>query len=77
MLDVPAGMTRISGVQVLPEGQEELGWVGPNFDAIGDNFDGFARKTRIFVHPQLMERKSVAESTSALRKALVREFNLK
>jgi HD superfamily phosphohydrolases len=76
VIDVPKGMTRIRGVQVLAEGHESPGPVGPIFDAIGENFDGFARKVRIFVHPDLMERRHVAESTSVVRKALLHDFQL-
>jgi HD superfamily phosphohydrolase len=76
VLDVPKGMTRIRGVQVLAEGHETPGPVGPIFDAIGQNFDGFARKARIFVHPDLMERRHVAECTALVRKALVHDFQL-
>lgn len=76
VLDIPQGMTRISGVKVLAEGHEEPGRAGPIFDAIGTNFDGFARKARIFVHPRFMVKRSVAESTGAVRRALVKEFKL-
>lgn len=76
VMDIPEGMTRIVGVQVLPEGHEEPGRVGPIYEAIGENFDGFARKARIFVHPRLMERRKVAESTRIVREALIEEFQL-
>jgi HD superfamily phosphohydrolase len=76
VLDVPKGMTTVSGVKVLAEGHEEPGPVGPIFNAIGENFDGFARKVRIFVHPELMEERSVAECTSLVRKALIHDFKL-
>lgn len=76
VLDVPAGMTRLRGVQVLAEGHEEPGRVGPIFDAIGENFDGVARKARVFVHPSLLEKRPVVESTSAVRKALIEQFQL-
>lgn len=76
VLDVPKGMTTVSGVQVLAEGHEAPGPVGPIFNAIGQNFDGFARKVRIFVHPDLMEQRSVAECTSSVRKALIQQFQL-
>jgi HD superfamily phosphohydrolase len=76
VLDIPRGTTRVGGVQVLPEGREEPGSVGPIFDAIGENFDGFGRKARIFIHPRLMEGRSVAESTLLVRKALVTAFRL-
>ena len=64
------------GVQVLAEGHEEPGRVGPIFDAIAQNFDGFVRKARIFVHPDIMKKRSVAESTAAVRKALIEDFQL-
>lgn len=74
VIDVPQGMTRIRGVRVLPEGHEEPGEAGRIFDAIGENFDGFVRKARIFVHPDLMSGASVAESTEVVRKALIEEY---
>jgi HD superfamily phosphohydrolase len=76
VIDVPKGMTTVSGVKVLAEGHEEPGPVGPIFNAIGENFDGFARKVRIFVHPDLMEQRNVAESTSSVRKSLIHDFKL-
>jgi HD superfamily phosphohydrolase len=76
VLDVPEGMTHIGGVRVLPEGHEEPGSTGRIFNAIADSFDGFARKARIFVHPDLMTKKSVLESTREVREALLKEFNI-
>ena len=77
VLDVPAGMTRIRGVKVLPEGHEEPGDPGPIYAAIGKNFDGLARKARIFVHPDIFQGRSVAHSTSLVRSALMKEFRLR
>lgn len=76
VLDVPRGTTWVGGVKVLPEGHEEPGSVGPIFDAIGLNFDGFGRKARIFVHPRHMGGRSLTESTRAVRKALVSGLGL-
>jgi HD superfamily phosphohydrolase len=76
VLDLPKGVTTIGGIQVLPEGHKHPGSVGPIFDAIGENFNGFGRKARIFVHPKLMGNRSVADSTLAVRKALVSDLGL-
>jgi hypothetical protein len=76
VLDVPHGTTLVGGVQVLPEGHDEPGSVGPIFDAIAQNFDGFGRKARIFVHPRHMLGRSMTDSTLAVRKALVTAFSL-
>jgi len=76
VVDVPKGVTTVGGVQVLAEGHEHPGSVGPIFDAIGKNFDGFARKARIFVHPRLMGNRPVAASTLAVRQALLNELGL-
>lgn len=76
VLDVPKGVTKIDAVEVLPEGHLEPGQAGPIFAAIGENFDGFARKARIFVHPDLMPQMSVADSTNRVREALLSEFGM-
>lgn len=75
VLDVPR-MSRVGGIKVLPEGREEPGGVGPIFDAVNRNFDGYARKARIFVHPAIVRRKSVLESTKAVRLGLRKEFHI-
>ena len=77
VLDVPQGVTAVEGIQVLPEGHEEPGTVGPIFEAIGKNFDGFARKARIFVHPRLAASGNVFASTRLIRRALLADFGLR
>jgi HD superfamily phosphohydrolase len=76
VLDVPKGVTKISAVEVLPEGHSEPGQAGPIFGAIGENFDGFARKARIFVHPDLMPAMPIADSTNRVRDELISEYGL-
>jgi uncharacterized protein len=76
VLDVPKGMPHLGAVRVLPEGHQEPGSSGPIFNAIGENFDGFARKARVFVHPRHQLKGSVSDTTGKVRIELLKAFGI-
>jgi hypothetical protein len=76
ILDVPPNASHVGSVQVLPEGHDKPASPGPILSAIEQNFNGYARKARIFVHPKYMEGRDVTETSTEMLKQLTKAFNL-
>lgn len=74
IVDVPKKLVDVAGIRVLPEGSEKPISPGPVFKAIGQNFDGFARKARVFVHPKIIGGRSVTETNPKIKEVLLRRF---
>lgn len=74
VVDVPREVGSVTGVRVLPEGQEKPVSAGPIYAGIGKTFDGWARKARVFVHPKFMSGRSVMETSLAVRSELLKAF---
>lgn len=76
VLDIPSGMTKITGIQVLPEGHDRPGLISPIYSSIADHFDNVARKARIFIRPDLLGSKNLVESNNLIRKALCEKYGI-
>ncbi|MGA2468243.1 MAG: protein kinase [Thermodesulfobacteriota bacterium] len=76
VLDIPEGMTKVTGIHVLPEGHDKPDLISPIYSSIADMFDNVSRKARIFIRPDLLGSRSLIESNDLIRKALCEKYGI-
>jgi hypothetical protein len=76
VIDIPASMKKVSGINVLSEGHDKPDLISPIYSSIAEHFDNVARKARIYVRPDLLGGKTLIDSNILIRKELCNLYGL-
>jgi len=76
VIDIPEGMTKVTGIHVLPEGHDKPDLISPIYNSIADHFDNVARKARIFISPEIMGERSLSDTNKRIRQVLCETYGI-